>query len=334
MKAICIHRYGGPEELVDEDLPVPEPRENELLVRVCAAGVNPADRQIRAGLRGRLREPFTWIPGAEVSGVVERTGQGTTDFRIGDEVYGRLAGFGGYAEYAVAEPAAGVSRKPASLDHVMAAALPVAALTAWDALIGQARLAPGQRVLIHAAAGGVGHIAVQLAKWKGATVIATASGKNEAFLWRLGVDTFIDYRTARFEDVIQDVDVVLDAIPCEVDDAADALHAETIRRSWRVLRDNGVLVTLGAVGAIPRLMSEGAAARGGGVRAAFANAQPRRDQLDRISELVDAGHIVPAVSTVLPLAEAREAHRLIQTGHTTGKIVLRIGDSRCTAIQG
>lgn len=317
MKAVRYHDYGGPEVLCYEDAPIPEPGPREVLVRVHAAGVNPADRQIRAGLRFRLDKPFAFIPGCEVSGVVERTGADVTEFAVGDDVYGLSGLGGGYAEYVVA----GVDklgRKPASLDHVHAAALPVAALTAWDALFGIGGLVAGQKVLIHAAAGGVGHLAVQLAKWRGAEVIGTASVRNEAFLRELGIDTFIDYRTVAFESVVGDVDVVLDLIPREVDDANDMLAGETMARSWAVLRDGGIQVSICAN------PTPGPDAVARGLRGAYASAKPGSDLLARIAGLVDNGKLKPDVGAVLPLRDARRAHELIQTGHTRGKIVLRV----------
>ena len=319
MKAVRIHDYGGPEVLCYEDAPIPEPGPRDVLVRVCAAGVNPADRQIRAGLRSRLENPFALTLGCEVSGVVEKLGPGVTEFAVGDQVYGRLVHLGGYAEYAV-EAADNLSRKPASLDHIHAAALPVAAQTAWDALFQVGGLVAGQKVIIHAAAGGVGHIAVQLAKWRNAHVIGTASARNEAFLRELGVDEFINYRTTAFESIVRDVDVVMDAIPREADDATDILARETMARSWAVLRDGGIQVSICAH-PVP-----GPDAEGRGLRGAHAGAQPGNNVLNRSAGLVDEGRLRPHVATILPLREARQAHELIQTGHTRGKIVLRIKD--------
>ena len=326
MKAVRYHDYGGPEVLCYEDAPIPGPGPREVLVRVHAAGVNPADRQIRAGLRFRLEKPFVFIPGCEVSGVVEQRGAEVTTLAVGDEVYGMLGlSGGGYAEYTVAA-VDNLGRKPASLDHVHAAALPVAALTAWDALFEVGGLVAGQKVLIHAAAGGVGHIAVQLAKWRGADaggqrVIGTASAGNEVFLRELGVDTFINYRTTAFESVVQELDVVIDAIPREADDATDVLARETMARSWTVLRDGGIQVSICAH-PVP-----GPYAAKRGLRGAHAAAQPGNNVLNRIAELVDEGKLRPDVGTILPLREARQAHELIQTGHTRGKIVLRVKDS-------
>ena len=319
MKAIRYHDYGTPEVLIYEDAPMPELGPRELLVCVHAAGVNPADRQIRAGQRFRLEKTFSFIPGFEVSGIVEKCGDETTSLTVGDEVYGMLSmSGGGYAEYVVAE-ANNFGRKPVSLNHVQAAALPVAALTAWDALFAVGGLVAGQKVLIHAAAGGVGHIAVQLAKWRGAQVIGTASTSNELFLRKLGVDVFIDYRTTAFESIVHDVDVVVDAIPREADDAIDTLARETMDRSWSVLRDGGIQVSICAKPEPDR----DAAKRG--LRGAYASAQAGNDVLNQIAVLVDEGKLNPNVATVLPLSEARRAHELIQTGHTRGKIVLQIG---------
>jgi len=321
MKAVRYHDYGSAEVLCYEDAPIPEPGPREVLVRVHAAGVNPADRQIRAGLRFRLEKPFAFIPGCEVSGIVEQRGAKVADLAVGDEVYGMLGLLGGgYAEYAVAA-ADNLGRKPASLDHVQAAALPVAALTAWDALFEVGGLIAGQKVLIHAAAGGVGHIAVQLAKWRGAHVTGTASAGNEAFLRELGIDAFINYRTTAFESVVREVDMVVDAIPREADDATDVLARETMARSWAVLRDGGIQISICAK-PVP-----GSDHAGRGLRDAYAGAQPGSDVLNRIAGLVDEGKLRPDVGTILPLREARQAHELIQTGHTRGKIVLRVRNS-------
>ena len=318
MKAVRYHDYGGPEVLRYEDAPVPDPGPHEVLVRVHAAGVNPADRQIRAGLRFRLEKPFAFTPGCEVSGTVEKRGAEVSELAVGDTVYGMLGLLGGgYAEYAVAR-ADNLGRKPTSLDHVDAAALPVAALTAWDALFEVGGLIAGQKVLIHAAAGGVGHMAVQLAKWRGAQVLGTASARNEHFLRELGVDAFIDYRTTAFESVAREVDVVIDAIPREADDATDDLARETMARSWTVLRDGGIQVSICA----KPVPGPDAAKRG--LRGVHGDARPGHDVLNRIAGLVDEGKLRPHVGTILPLHEARQAHELIQTGHTRGKIVLRV----------
>ena len=316
MKAVRIHKYGEPGVLIYEDAPLPEPEEDELLIRVHATGVNPADRQIRSGKRAVLKGPFPLILGFDVSGVVEAVGGSIHHFKAGDAVYGMLSlGKGGaYAEY-VTSNAAGIAHKPPSLDHIQAAAMPVVALTAWQALFDAGELSVGQTVLIHAAAGGVGHIAVQLAKWKGARVIGTASARNEDFLSKLGCDQIVNYRTTRFEDVVRDVDVVLDIIPRETSAAGNALAEKTLDHSWSVLKKNGVLVSICA-----RPSSETAAAHG--VRGKYILAQRNAAQLTEIAGLVDAGYVEPAIDTVLSLEEVRKAHELSQEGHTRGKIVL------------
>src|ERR1700758_4310461 len=205
MKAIRIHKYGGPEVLRYEDVVVPAPGAGELLIKVQAASVNPLDWKTRAGyLKDFFPHTMPFIPGWDGSGIVEAVGSGVTQFKQGDEVYAKTNRDGTYAEYAiVTEPEAAL--KPKSVDHVQAAAIPVVALTAWQALFEKAQLAAGQKVLIHGAAGGVGSFAVQFAKWKGAHVIGTASAKNQAFLRELGTDEPIDYEKTPFEDVVHDV---------------------------------------------------------------------------------------------------------------------------------
>lgn len=318
MKAVRIHKCGGPDILIYEDAPRPEPEEDELLIRVHAAGVNPADWQIRSGKRFVLKEPFSLTLGLDVSGVVEAAGRSVVHFKVGDAVYGMmpLRKGGAYAEYATG-PATCFAHKPRSVDHIQAAALPVVALTAWQALFYAGQLSDGQTVLIHAAAGGVGHIAVQLARWKGARVIGTASARNEDFLRELGCDEIVNYRTTRFEDVVKDVDAILDIIPRDTSAAANALAEETLDRSWSVLKKNGVLVSICA-----RPSSEAAAAHG--VRGKYVLARPNAAALTEIAKVVDAGHVKPTIDTVLPLEEARKAHELSQEGHTRGKIVLRV----------
>ncbi|HIJ71378.1 MAG TPA: NADP-dependent oxidoreductase [Planctomycetes bacterium] len=316
MKGVQIHKYGGPGVLNYEEVSRPKPKEDELLVRVYAAGVNPADWQIRSGKRARLKEPFSFIPGFDVSGVVETAGDNVDSFEAGEAVYGMLRNGGGYAQY-VAIGAADAARKPKSLDHIQAAALPVVSLTAWQSLFGAAELSAGQKVLIHAAAGGVGHIAVQLAKWKGAYVIGTASGRNEDFLHSIGVDEFINYKKTRFECIAQDVDVVLDAVIRDAGPLLNYAAEQTLKRSWKILKKNGILVSICA-----EPSTEIASAYG--VCGKYVRAQPNAQQLAEIAELIDSGHIRPFISQVLSLKEADKAHKLSQKGHTRGKIVLKV----------
>lgn len=305
MKAIRIHQYGGPEVLTQVELRRPTPGPNELLIKVQAASVNPIDWKMRAGhVKDIFPLTFPATLGFDFSGTVEEAGPGVTRFKRGDEVYAMLGATGGYAEYAVVEETA-VAGKPRTLDHVHAAAVPVAGLTAWQALFEVAQLRAGQKVLIHAAAGGVGNFAVQFAKAKGAYVIGTASSKNLAFLKELGADEVVDYQNARFEDVVSGMDVVLDTI-----------GGDTQARSFKVLKKGGILVS------IVQPPSEEQAAKYG-VRAVMYGSHPSSSDLAEIANLIDTGKVKPVVEIVLSLAEARRAHELSQSGHARGKIVLK-----------
>jgi NADPH:quinone reductase-like Zn-dependent oxidoreductase len=308
MKAMRLHAYGGPEVLAFEDAPRPQAGAGEVVVRVHAAGVNPLDWKVRAGhVKAWLQHKLPLIPGWDVSGVVEAVAPGETAVKVGDAVYGMLdfERDGAYAEY-VAARALILALKPNSIDFTQGAAVPLASLTAWQSLFEVARLQSAQAVLIHGGAGGVGHFAVQFAKWKGAKVIATASAANESFLRELGADEVIDYRSTKFEKAVHDVDVVLDTI-----------GGDTQLRSWQVLRRGGILVaTLG--------ISSPEAARDRGVRGEGILVHPDATQLGQIAALIDEGMVKPAVAKVLPLAEASRAHELSQTGHVRGKIVLQV----------
>jgi NADPH:quinone reductase-like Zn-dependent oxidoreductase len=308
MKAVRVHEYGGPEVLKYEEAPRPEPAAGEVLVRVHAAGVNPVDWKVRAGFtKGFLNYKLPMIPGWDLSGVVESAGAGVTDWKKGDEVYSRpdISRDGAYAEY-IAVKSGELARKPKSLDHLKASSVPLAALTAWQALFDAGGLQAGQRVLIHAAAGGVGTFAVQFARWKGAHVIGTASERNHAFLKELGADEIVDYGKVRFEDVVRDVDLVL-----------DAMAGETRDRSWKVLKKGGILVSI-----LGQPSKEDAAKHG--ARAAGVFVQPNRAELEEIGRLIDAAKVKPVIEAVLPLKDARRAHEMNQTLHTRGKIVLQV----------
>jgi NADPH:quinone reductase-like Zn-dependent oxidoreductase len=292
MKAIRVHRNGGPEALVVEEAPTPHPGPGEVLVRVQAAGVTPAElgwsttRQTRSGA-----ERPTPIPGHDLAGIVADVGPEVRDVAVGMPVFA-LTDFsrdGAGAEYAIARPSE-LAPKPRSLDYVQAAAVPLAALTAWQGLLDHAELSAEQSVLIHGAAGGVGVFAVQLARWTGAHVIATASPRNLDFLLELGADEIIDHTRVRFEDVVQDVDVVFDTV-----------GRDTLARSWRVLKKGGTLVSI-----VERPSAEKAAALG--VRAVFFIVEPNRERLARVGELIDAGKLRPVVGKVFPFAEARRAY--------------------------
>jgi NADPH:quinone reductase-like Zn-dependent oxidoreductase len=308
MKAIRIHNYGGPEALQYEDAPRPKPQAGEVLVRVHAAGVNPIDWKVREGhMRDFWPHKFPLILGWDLSGVVEELGRGVSRFKIGDEVYSipDPTRDGAYADYIVVRELE-LALKPDSLHHIRAAAVPLAALTAWQSLFDTAQLQPGQRVLIHAGSGGVGHFAVQLAKWKGAYVFATASTKNQDLLRKLGVDEPIDYTQQRFEDVARNIEIVLDTI-----------GGETQERSWSVLKKGGVLVSLVQPPSEEK-------AKELGVRAAFVAGHPSGAQLAEIAKLIDSGKLAPVIDRILPFSEVRRAHDLSQSGHTRGKIVLRV----------
>lgn len=307
MNAVRIHAYGGPETLIYEDAPVPQPKAGEVLIRIHAAAVNPVDWKARGGyLDARFPgNPFPLILGAEIAGVVEAIGASVSGLAVGDAVWAMPGALtGGYAEYATL-PASEVARKPASLDFVQAAALPVGYLTAFQALVEQGNLSAGQRVLIHAAAGGVGSVAVQIAKARGAFVYGTASARNHDFLRERGVDVPIDYATRRFEDAVEGgVDVVFDTV-----------GGETQTRSFDALAPGGILVSV----VDP---PDENVARAKGVRAALTWVRPDAAQLGEAAALADAGKLKPFVESVLPLSHAKTAHEQSQTGHVKGKIVL------------
>ena len=307
MKAIRIHEYGGPEVLrYEENAPRPTVGRADVLIRVQAAAVNPLDWKLRAGIYP-LEPPhtFPWIPGFDVAGIIEEIGPDVQNFTIGDAVYGSPDS-GGYAEYAVI-PANEVAHKPRSIDFVQAAALPIVGLTAWQGLFDTAALQADQTILIHGAAGGVGSVAVQLAKWRGAQVIATASAHNLAFLRQLGADEVIDYNATRFEEVVKAVDVVYDTV-----------GGETLQRSWTVLKPGGTLLSI-----VDEPSPEMAAAYGVQAQATVVE-PPHGAQLSKLARLVDAGQLKPIVSTILPMQQAHQAHRLIERRHVRGKIVLQV----------
>jgi len=304
MKAIQVHAYGGPDVLELEEVPRPQPAPDEVLVKVYASGVNPVDWKIRQGYR---QHPLPFIPGWDVSGVVEEAGRNVTDFRAGDEVYGRpdTSRNGSYAEY-ITVKAIELGRKPTSIDHIAAAAIPLAGLTAWQALFEHAQLKKGQKLFIHGASGGVGTYAIELAKWKGAYVIGTASSQNLSFLKELGADEAVDYHTKNFEKEFADIDVVFDTI-----------GGDTQKRSLQMLKPGGILVTTLKV-------EDEAAFKQKGVRITGMLTTSKKEDLEAIAQLVDDGFVKPIISKILPLEAAEEAHRIIQNGHVRGKIVLRV----------
>jgi NADPH:quinone reductase-like Zn-dependent oxidoreductase len=315
MRTVHFYTYGGPEQLVVEQVPRPEPQVGEVLVRVYAAGVNPIDWKIRKGFFKDVRSvPLPFTPGSELAGTIEALGPGVTAFKIGQAVYGREAK-GAYADFAVV-PADSLAYKPHNISFDQAASVPIGARTAWMALFSLADLQAGQQVLVHGAAGGVGNYAVQLARWKGAHVIGTASLTNLEFVRALGAETVIDYNTTPFEHVAHDVDVVIDPIGGETQD-----------RSWPLIKPGGILVAIGHPPA------EDMAAQHGVRTASTVLDQPvppriSTKPLPEISGLIESGLLLPQVGKVFPLEEVAQAQMLSETGHGRGRIVLHIADER------
>lgn len=308
MKAIRIHEFGGPDVLELEDIAVPQPRADEVLIKVYASSVNPVDGKIVAGLsQEKFPTKFPLTIGWDVSGVIEQAGNQVRNFSIGDEVYGRPfpTQNGAFAEYIVIK-ANEIALKPRSIDHLQAAAVPLAGLTAWQGLFKFGKLEKGQKVLIHGASGGVGTFAIQFAKWKGAEVIGTASADNLAFIKQLGADQAIDHENQRFEEEVQEVDLVLDLI-----------GKETQQRSLAVIKPGGILVTTVA----PEYQDE---AREKHIRLESFTAQSYPEDLQQIGDLIDQGMVSPVVSAVLNLEDARKAEELSSRHHTRGKIVIKV----------
>lgn len=303
MSAVRARDYGDPSVLVFERVERPAPEGDQVLIRLRAAGVNPADWKRRAGLYKQMMPvQFPWTPGLEGSGVVEAVGGDVKEIHPGQEVFGVVSG--GYAEYALAKEKE-IQPIPAGFTFEEAASLPIGALTAWGAVIDTANVSEGQRVLVQGAAGGVGGYAVQLARLKGARVIGTSSAANLDYVQSLGAEEAVDYNAAPFETVVRDLDVVIDTVGGDI-----------MERSLKVLRPGGIYVTV--AGRVPD--DEGKAA---GVRA-VRGARTPSERLREISELVEAKRIWPTAGRVFPLAEARQAQELSQTGHGRGRIILRI----------
>jgi len=306
MRAIRQEVLGGPEVLKEVEVDKPAPGLSQILVRVHAAGLNPTDWKHRAHTIFLGPPPLTL--GWDASGVVEATGFGVTLFKPGDEVFGMLPyphGVGSHAEY-VAAPARAFAFKPANVDHVQAGALPLAGLTAWQALNDTAHLQPGQRVLIHAAAGGVGHLAVQIAKAKGAYVIGTASAPNHGLVRGLGADDMIDYHAADFAEAVSDVDAVLDTV-----------GGDYPARSLNTLREGGVLVSL--LPFPPEVATEAARK---GVRAQVMLVEADHAGMTAIADLVTEGRLRPVIAATFPMGDVAKAHERGDTGHVAGKLVL------------
>ncbi len=305
MKAVRIHDYGELDALVFEDAPRPEPQAGQVLIRMKAAGVNPADSGARRGaFKQWMPIQFPWTPGLEGAGVVEGVGEAVSAFRPGQEVYGFVSG--GYAQFALANEK-DIQLKPANLDMQAAASAPMGAIMAWGAVIEVAQVEAGQAVLIHGAAGGIGSYATQLSHWKQAYVIGVTSKANLEFVRSLGAQLAIDYNEAPFETVVQDVDVVVDTVGGNVPD-----------RSWAVMRPGGILVTVAG-----RLAPEAGKAQG--VRAANVT-RPTFGDHKQITDLLATRVLVPTIRQVFALADASKAQELSESRHGRGRIILQIPD--------
>ncbi len=305
MQAIQAQDYGEPDVLKLEQAPRPEPKANEVLIRLKAAGVNPADWKYRSGMYKQFMPlQFPWTPGLDGAGVIEAAGSEVTELKAGQAVLGIIDK--SYAEYAVA-PAGNLALKPANLSFDEAATVPVGALTAWGAVIDKAEVKARQTVLVHGGAGGVGLFAVQLARWKGAKVIVTTSTANVDFVRSLGAETVIDYTKTKFETAVKDVDAVIDTV-----------GGDLLERSYTVIRPGGIFVTIAGRPAEDAGKAQGIRATGTG------RAAPTT--LPTIAQLLESGQLKTIVGKVFPLAQANQAQALSQTGHGRGRIVLHIAD--------
>lgn len=309
MKAVRIHSYGNADVLKYEEAPMPGIAPGDVLVRVVATSVNPVDWKIREGyLQQMIPYQFPLTLGWDVSGVVEATGKDVTRFKAGDAVFSRpdIKRNGAYAEY-VAIREDELAHKPKTISHIEAASLPLAGIAAWEAIIATAGITAGQRVLIHAASGGVGSIAVQLAKSRGAYVIATTSERNIPLVKSLGADEVIDYHAQKFEQVARGMDAVFDTV--------GGLVQET---SWQVLKPGGILVSIISTPSAEK-------ARTLGVRSAFLFIEPSATILEQLAQLVESGQLRPVIGAEFALKDIAKAHALSESGHAVGKIVLYAG---------
>jgi NADPH:quinone reductase-like Zn-dependent oxidoreductase len=307
MKALRIHRFGGPEVMQFEDIPVPQPKAGEILVKVCAASVNPVDHKTREGKYAAVGpDALPLTLGRDIAGIVEQRGSSANRFRKGDAIYAMLSNDqGAFAEFVLVKQSQAAA-KPMRLGFAEAAAVPLAALTAWQGLFDHGQLEEGQKVLIHGGAGGVGHFAIQFAKVAGATVLTTVAGKDCAFVRELGADEAIDYKAQRFESLANDIDLVFDLV-----------GGETQARSWPVLKRGGTLVsTLGQP-------SQDMAAQYD-IRAVGYQAQPNAEELEEIADLIDSRRVRPIVSATFPFTSVQEAEQDLEKNHPRGKIVVDI----------
>ncbi|CCD87279.1 putative NADPH:quinone reductase, Zn-dependent alcohol dehydrogenases superfamily [Bradyrhizobium sp. ORS 285] len=311
MHAVSIHSFGGPSELVLDDMPMPQPGEGDVLVRVRAASVNPVDYKTRSGGYPAVKqEQLPKVLRRDVAGLVERVGDTVTRFRTSDAVYAMLdREVGGYAEF-VRVHEADAAKTPDGIDFVKAAAVPLAALTAWQGLFDHGHLKAGQRVLIHGGSGGVGHFAIQFAKNAGAWVATTVSDVDVEFVRKLGADKAIDYRNEQFEDAVQDIDLVFDLIGGDTQD-----------RSWTVLKRGGALIST-----LQKPDQDEAERRG--VRATNYMAEPSGAQLAEIARLIETGKVTVVIDSTFPLQDVGKAHEHMEHDHVHGKVVLQVAGKR------
>jgi NADPH:quinone reductase-like Zn-dependent oxidoreductase len=307
MRAIVIDAYGGPEVLKLKNVARPEPVDDEVLIRVVAGSINPVDVAIRKGYWAKLVGGFPLILGMDAAGTVEKVGNKVTKYKAGDPVFAFFTprGEGGYAEFVTAKQDE-VALKPSTVGFDQAAGAGAAGSTAWEALIDTADLRAGQTVLIHGGSGGVGHFAIQIAKARGAKVFATASTANQEFLRQMGADVAIDYTRAKFEDIAKDVDVVLDTV-----------GRDTLERSYRVVKKGGIIVSI-----VDNPKPEALEAHG--IRGVMLRCIPKPGVLEELGNLMEAKKLTPVISQTFPMTQVVQAHDQIATGHTRGKIVLRI----------
>ncbi|AXY75449.1 NADP-dependent oxidoreductase [Paraflavitalea soli] len=313
MKAIVLQDFGGTENLIFKDIPTPSIKDDEVLIQSKALSINPVDIKTRSGkgMAGRIKDLMPVVLGWDVSGIVVETGKNVTRFKTGDEVFGMVnfPGLGNaYAEF-VAAPASHLALKPANITHEAAAAATLAALTAWQALVTEAKVQPGQRVLIQAAAGGVGHFAVQIAKYLGAYVVGTSSAANKAFVLGLGADEHIDYHTQPLDAAGKDHDFVLDPI-----------SGDNIERSFEVMKKGGIALSI--VSAFADLVKEKAAAKG--INGYFFMVSTNEKDIQSIADLLAKGITQPYVSKIFPFEEMAAAHEALATGRTLGKIIVTV----------
>src|SRR5207248_8077449 len=310
MKAIVAHQWGGPEALKVEDVPLPQAKDAEILIKSFAAGLNSFDGTLLSGKYAKVfGTQLPWIPGYDVAGTIEKVGSNVKKFKAGDSVYAFISipNGGGYAEYTLAKENQ-AALKPATLSFAEAATVPSVALTAWQSLVDKANVQPGQTVLVQGASGGVGMFAIPIAKIRGARVLATASTANQDFLKQLGADVAIDYKTQKFEDIAKDVDVVIDGV-----------GGETLKRSYPIVKKGGIIVSLSDNVDQAQLDKYG-------IRGTSIVVQTSGDELGQIGKLIDEKKIKIVVSETFPLAEAGKAQAKAETGHARGKIVLKVRD--------